>query len=268
MSDDHVVLPDEDATPDPAQAAAPTGEPTVVEQPAEPAGLVCTECGTQIEPNQQYCLACGAPTPFAVPLRARRSAPALIAASLLALGIGGASIIYAATNEDSDQTGSASVPTVNTQPTIATFPTFPTGTNPFPTGTLPTVPTLSTFTTATTFTTNTTFTTTRTVTVTRSSTTTPTTNYDDEDDWLYGDEARWTVVMRSYEDLIDAQNYCATLKSNNFACGIINSSFYSTLNPDYFVVFHGAYLTKAKADQELNRIKSTYPSAYVRKVEY
>lgn len=267
MSDDHVVLPDDDPTPGNAAQPAHGDQHAAGEPHPIPPGLVCSECGTHIEPNQQYCLACGAPTPFAVPLRARRTTPALIAASLLALGVGGASIIYAATNEDAQQTGQASVPTVNTAPTI---PTFPSGTNPFPTGsTFSTVPTFSTLTTGATVTQNNTFTTTYTVTVTRTTgtSTTSTTNYDEGDDWQYQNDTRWTIVMRSYEDLIDAQNYCATLKNNNFSCGIINSDLYTSLNPGYFVVFHRAYTTKALADAALAGIKSTYPSAYVRKVE-
>jgi hypothetical protein len=267
MSDDHVILPDEDPTPDDHSSVTPGDHQAAGEQHPIPPGLVCSECGTHIEPNQQYCLACGAPTPFAVPLRARRSAPALIAASLLALGVGGASIIYAATNEDTNTTAGVSVPTVNTVPTI---PTFPTGTNPFPTGsTFSTVPTFSTLTTGATITQNNTFTTTYTVTVTRTTgtSTTSTTDYNEDDDWPYENEVRWTIVMRSYEDLIDAQNYCATLKTNNFTCGILNSDFYSSLNPGYFVVFHKGYTTQASANTALAGIKSTYPSAYVRKIE-
>lgn len=266
MSDDHVILPDEDP-PSTAAGDGIEGADAPAAAAADPIGPVCSECGTHIEPNQQYCLACGAPTPFAVPLRGRRSTPALIAASLLALGIGGASIIYAATKDDTKQTGDVSVPTVNTLPTI---PTFPTGTNPFPTGsTINTVPTFSTPTVVTTYTQNNTVTTTYTVTVTRTTgtSTTPTTNYDESDDWPYQNETRWTIVMRSYEDVVDAKNYCATLKSNNFSCGILNSDFYGSLNPNYFVVFHKAYTTEAKAKTALAAVKTTYPSAYVRKIE-
>lgn len=266
MSDDHLTLPDEE----PTAAATPVSDELEVAQ----GGTACAECGGHIEPQQQYCLECGAPTPYAVPLRTRRSGPALIAASMLALGIGGASVIYAATKED--RGGSSSVASVATVPT--SFPTSTFGTNPFPTGTTSTLLTFPTTTfgePTTTFTPSTTqSTTTFTTTFSTTTSTMPTTDttgdptIDDQiDEWEYPDETRYTVVMRSYKKRADAEDYRDQLNDANVSAGVLISEYYASLKAGWFVVFHGAYLTQARANQELNRLKSRYPAAYVRKVE-
>lgn len=287
MSDDHVTLPDEDPT-EPSAGEGPTEvvdeHGAAVDPDAPPPPLTCAECGAHLEPEQQYCLECGAPTPSAVPLRARKNAAALVAASLLALGVGGGALIYALTTEEGG-TSVASVSVGGTTPT--TLP--PVTTNPFPTtGTTNPFPTDSTDffppTTATGFFPTTTGTTTNTTTSTDTfdetddtatddtsdtsltTDTTDTTDTDSSDDWTATTTA-YTVVLFSYRSRTDAEDKVDEVRDDGVTAGVIVSDNYSSLNAGYYVVFHGTYTTQALATAELNRIKSSYPNAYVRKVE-
>ncbi len=290
MSDEHVTLPDDEGEDAGADAAA-AGSPEAVPEPTrEAAPTNCSECGSPIEPDQQYCLECGAPTPFAVPLRKRGTAGWLVAASLLALGIGGGALIYALTSED----GGSTVASVSTGGTLSTLPPFSVSTNttpnPFPTGTFPstsTIPTVPTFTgftddTATDFTDDTstdTFTddTTTTTATTGSGTTattrstspttdTRTTTTDDgTDDWT-ATTTKWTIILRSFENRADAEDMIDTIQSNGGSAGLIVSDNYTSLNPGYYVVFRGVYDSKAAATAALPTVKKSYASAYVREV--
>jgi len=141
VSDEHVTLPDD--APDPTggfgDAPAAAAEPIVVHS--------CTECGTPIDDDQQYCLQCGAPTPAAVPLRRRGATAPVIAAALLALGVGGGALIYALTKEDDgDPVASGPTTTLETTAALPPFTTDPltVTTSPFPTDPFNTMTTDST----------------------------------------------------------------------------------------------------------------------------
>lgn len=293
MSDEHVTLPDDDGEDVGAEGtAADAGEsPEALPEPAADAPTSCAECGTPIEPDQQYCLECGAPTPYAVPLRKRGTAGWLVAASLLALGIGGGALIYALTSED----GGTTVASVSTGGTLSTLPPFSVSTNtlpnPFttttlpPTGTIPTVPTFTGFTDETdtetdftdetdtetdTFTDETTTTTPSTTSAT-TRTTTPTTDTstgttdDGDDDWT-ATTTKWTIILRSFETRADAEDLIDTIQNGAGSAGLIVSDNYTSLNPGYYVVFRGVYDTKAAATAALPAAKKSYPSAYVREI--
>ena len=272
MSDDHETLPDEPEEPEAASDAE--GAPA---EPGEPPQPGCLECGAPLEEGQPYCLECGAPTPAASTLRRRIGPAAVLAAGLLALGIGAGALAYASLKEDKT---TAQVPTtgIQTSTTLPTFSTtFPTtigtdvtGTSTlptFPTTTTPTSPTATTLPTTTftepttTFTQPTTTFTQPTVTTTPTTPTTPPSG----DTWPDG-VSGWTVILSSTRSQSEAAAFRTRVVATGRQAGLIESSLYATLEPDYWVVWTGNYASRTQAISQAATLRATYPGAYAARI--
>jgi cell division septation protein DedD len=294
MSDDHVTLPDDEphrpGDDDPVEGT-PDGAA------AEPVVPTCAECGHGLEEDQPYCLECGAPTPSAPKLRRRIGPAGILAIGLLALGVGAGALAYAiAKEDDTTAIGTATIPTISTStglPPIGTTPTFPTeptssvdvtgtttgGLPPFPTSTelptttfFPTSPTgVTTFTSPTTTattsppTTTSTTTTAPTTTSTTTTTTTPTTPVG-ADSWPDGTSG-WTVILASTTSQSDATAFRSRVQATGRSAGLIQSSLYATLEPEYWVVFSGVYTSRTQAISQAATLRRTYAGAYAQRIE-
>lgn len=86
-----------------------------------PPPVHCDACGIVLEPDQTYCLECGAPTPLAPRMRrrARRSALALTSA-VIVLGLGSGALASAGlTRGEVPATNASVVEQARTAPTTA-----------------------------------------------------------------------------------------------------------------------------------------------------
>lgn len=294
MSDDHVTLPDDE--PDQPTEVQPRPEPDVADQAAtapEPVVPVCGDCGALLDEDQPYCLECGAPTPAASTLRRRLGPTAILALGLAALGIGAGTLAYAIANED-EQT--ATVPTAITAPPtdLPTFPTTPTAPTistalpPFPSTVTPPVtipPTVSidptttippttggtttippTVSTAppTVSTSPTTTTPPRTTTTTPRTTTTspPSTG---ADTWPNGTSG-WTVIVASTSSQSDATALRNRLRSSGRSAGLLDTSQYSTLEPDLWAVYIGVHSSRSQALSQAAALRKSFPGAYAQRI--
>lgn len=76
-------------------------KPDVTPQSPTQAYLTCTECAQKVAPTQQYCLECGAPTRFAVPLRRISSGAGKGAvAGLMAIALAAGGLVGRAATRD------------------------------------------------------------------------------------------------------------------------------------------------------------------------
>lgn len=276
MSDDHVTLPDDD--PD-----RPDGDEPVA-GPPEPVPPTCAECGNPLEPGQPYCLECGAPTPDAPKLRRRIGPAGILAIGLVALGVGAGALAYAIAKDDETTALTTTVPTIPTSTGLPTFPTTTFGTAPTSSvdvtdtqPTFPTVPTTSTFPTTptgvTTFTTPT-FTTPTTTPTLTTPTTTPTftaptttpTTPSGADTWPDGTSG-WTVILASTTSRSDAAAFRNRVRGTGRSAGLIESSLYATLEPDYWVVYSGVYASRAQAVNQAATLRKAYAGAYAQRIE-
>jgi cell division septation protein DedD len=259
MSDEQVTLPDDGPEDEPDASPAEPPAP-----PPDPEAR-CAECDTPIAPDQQYCLECGAPTPGAPSIRRRVGPAVVLAVGLLAFGIGAGALAYAGLNDDDGDAGPAGttggIPTITTLPTlptttfvptdvttptgVTTFPTFPTV--PTDTGTVPTTPTDPT-----------------TPTTTPTTPTVPTTGAA-QDDWPGGDG--FTVILASTTSPDDAVAFRDRVQATGRSAGLIESSLYATLEPDFWVVYSGVYTTREQALSQAEALRRTYPGAYAARIE-
>lgn len=303
MSDDHETLPDEpNDQPTEIQEPVANGEGADASAP-EPVVPVCAECSTPLEEGQAYCLECGAPTPAAPGLRRRFGPAGILAVGLVALGIGAGTLAYALAKDDDDVAGGpTSVPTgLTALPSVGTtFPTDPTSsvdvtdlstptglpsvTDPgastpsFPPGTSSTDPGLTDTGTNTGLTgtdapvppTSTPGTSTPSETSTPSATDSPTPTdppaSSGEDTWPDG-VSGWTVILASTSSQSDAARFRDRVRSSGRAAGLIDSSQYSTLEPNLWVVFVGQYSSRSQAISQAASLRSTYPGAYAQRIE-
>ena len=297
--DDHVTLPDDE--PDQPTEVQPPRDGDDVEEaePSAPEPVVplCAECGAPLDDDQPYCLECGAPTPTAPKLRRRLGPAGILALGLAVLGIGAGTLAYALAKDDD---ATATVPTgITTSPTtfpsVGTFPTdpstsvdvtdpttatslppfgttntTPTGTAPFPDTSTLTPPTTSTIPPSTTFGTETIppATTAPPITTAPPATTrsTPTPTPSGADTWPDGTSG-WTVIVASTSSQSDATAFRNRIRSSGRAAGLIESSLYSTLEPDLWVVYIGVSSSRTQAISQASSLRGSYPGAYAQRIE-
>lgn len=293
MSDDQITLPDDEPErTDPPAEGAEAG--AAAQAPSEPQIPTCAECGNPLEEGQPYCLECGAPTPWAPKLRRGVGAAGILAIGLVALGIGAGALAYAIANEDEPTAGTSSVftPTTGSLPSIPSIPTFDTTPSVDQTDTFSTLPTISTSTfppptfgtdtfptgpdtnTGTTTTTPTTATgptittqppvTTQTQPPPSTSTTPPIGGGADE--WPDG-VSGWTVILASTSSQSDATAFRDRVRASGRAAGLIESSLYSSLQPDLWVVYSGRYSDRTTALNQAASLRGTYAGAYAQRIE-
>jgi hypothetical protein len=241
--------------PPPREAAPPP-------PPAEPGR--CPNCGAPHDVYQEYCLECGRRLPGAfVGGRYaeiwRRDSPvwlwAALAALLLVALISGAVVALAATDDEKNSEPATSIPVVSTSP--STTDTVGVVTQP-PTITI-NPPTTTTTPATTTFSTTTIGTTTFGTTTTGSNVTWP------------PNKDGYTVVLKSVptsNGRSHAEAAADRARANGLSqVGILNSSDFSSMNPDYYVTFTGIYDTESQANAALPNARSRgFPTAYVREV--
>ena len=232
-------------------------EPPPPPPPPEPGR--CPNCGAPHDVYQEYCLECGRRLPgaFAGGRYAevwRRDSPvwlwAALAALLLVALISGAVVALAATDDEKSSEPATSIPVVSTSP--STTDTVGVVTQP------PTI-TINPPTTTTTFSTTTIGTTTFGTTTTGSNVTWPLT------------KDGFTIVLKSVptsKGRSQAESAADKARTNGLSqVGILNSSDFSSLNPDYYVTFTGIYDTESQANAGLSNARSRgFPTAYVREV--
>jgi hypothetical protein len=236
--------PDEQPPPAPPTGGAEGGE--------------CPRCGTPYQPFQEYCLECGLRLPVTrglIPVLSsawrRRLAwypgdwiwPVLAALVIAALA---ATIAILATN-DNGSPGKTQAATNESVPVgTGTLPEPP---PPEPTGTLPvTTPTTPTQ---------------------PESPPPPPSTSGEVIEWPAGQNG-WTIVIVSTPQ--SAGRAAAVRAARNAInqglsdVGVLNSSEFSSLHPDFYVVFTGIYNSQQEARGNLDTARSSYPQAYVREI--
>jgi hypothetical protein len=227
----------------------------------------CPRCGEPHDEYQEYCLECGlrlVPLP-AVYVQSElwtRDSPVwlwLALAALLLVALVGALVAAAASKDDEPKgspvvtTGPGSTDTIGTLTGPATLTIGP----PPTTATTPTVTTIQPTTTL--------------GTTTVPTTTTTTTTTGTIISWPSGKDG-YTVVLKSTPTSrgrgpADAAAQQA-LNAGLPQVGVLDSSNYSSLRPNYYVTFTGVYNTLNEAEAALPRARSAgFPLAYVRQVQ-
>lgn len=218
----------------------------------------CAECDAPLDPDQRYCLECGAPTSRAPRLAAARSGAKILALALILLALGTGFLAVAVTRENhSSNTGGIGTSTTSTSTTETTGTGTQTGFETVTSGTTTSTPTTST-TSTTTSTTTTPITSTTTTSTPTTSTTAPTAS-----SWPPGTQA-WTVILASVKTQSSADRIAARASSDGFSAGVLYSSAYSTLSPGYWVVFSGQYASSADATAAATSARSDFPGANAR----
>lgn len=209
----------------------------------------CSECNAALDPDQRYCLECGAPTSRA-PRLATGNGARIVALALILLAVGTGALAVAVTRENhSSNTGGSGTSTTGTSTTATTgtqtgFETVTSGTSSIPSSSTPTssTPTSSTPTSST------------------PTTSTPTTSTPTASSWPAGTQA-WTVILASETSQADADNIAASATSDGLSAGVLYSSAVPTLSPGYWVVFSGQYATSAAAEAAAESARSDFPDA-------
>jgi hypothetical protein len=192
----------------------------------------CPRCGSDLTPDQEWCLNCGADvgSTFAPPPSWR--GPVALVAGLLAIAVialilalvelaGNAEQVTPETAAQPTPTPTAAAPTATSTPTPITIP--PATDNGSTTGT----PEVA--------------------------------------DWPAGKDA-WTVVLESSATQTAAHSRAKELAGQGVPVGILNSDGYSSIEPGRWVVFSGQYDTQRAAAQALKDVSSQVTGAYVRHI--
>ncbi|MEZ0284369.1 MAG: zinc ribbon domain-containing protein [Thermoleophilia bacterium] len=232
----------------------------------------CEVCGAELEPDQTYCLECGAPTPLAPRLRRGGRALALLAGAIVILGIGAGALAYAVASDDDGSSPAGSSATTATAPTGGATVVPPPLTGPLPPDTSVTSPTAPATTapgtgTATGFETVTGPTTTSPpATETQPTETEPPDSGGGSSDWPAGETA-WTAILSSVRSESDARAAKSRLASSGEPAGVLFSSDYPGLRPGYWVLFSGSYPSESAAEAQASALSGRFPGAYARRIE-
>ena len=241
----------------------PTAPPPRGDGPGTRGG-VCPRCGADYAPLQDYCLECGLRLPHvreAGGAGGQRLAfysgdwawPVLVAALVAALA---AATVIVGREVDDDEPRAILVgnDTPVAMPSVATQTTAATDTAP--TETTPTAPA----TTATT--------------ATQPAATTPTAPARPRGQLVAWPDGRsgWTIVISSVPKEGGRDAAVANARDAAVAgltdVGVIDSDLYSSLHPDYWVVFAGIYETQTEANRALSAARAAgYNEAYARPIE-
>jgi hypothetical protein len=209
-----------------------TETPTPAPQETAPAPRRCPRCGNELDPDQEWCLACGADLGTRIaPPPSWRGPIALVVALLViaAVAIVLALVELAGDAEQVTEQPAGQTPVATATPPPAATPTpdsftIPPATGGDNAGGTPEVA-----------------------------------------DWPDGKNA-WTVVLESSATQSAAQSRAGELASQGVPVGILNSDGYSSIEPGRYVVFSGQYDSKRAADQALQDVAGQVTGAYVRHI--
>lgn len=243
-------------TPPPPDAMVPPGPPE----------RRCPRCGTNLAPDQEWCLACGAAAGTEVVEARGWRVPIYLGGGLVALAILGVILAIAALSDREQQT--AGTPTPN--PTTG----VPPGSTPSPLPTSSPIPTPTATATEDPLATptedpNATPTEDPLATPTEDPNATPTEDPTTEPaaGGFTGNDGDWTVIIASETSESEANTVSEEATGKGHTTGVLNSDDYSSLNGGYWVVFSGAYATKSEAEDALGGIKADYSDAYIKRIQ-
>jgi sporulation related protein len=208
---------------------------TATETPApaapETAPRRCPRCGSELRPDQEWCLTCGADVGSTIAAPPSWRGPVALVIALLVIAAVAVILALVELAGDAEQVtpqqpGQAT-PTPAAQAPTAT-PTFDSTTIPPATGESPTgSPEIA--------------------------------------DWPEGKDA-WTIVLESSSTREAAQSRANELGSQGVPVGILDSDGYSSIEPSKWVVFSGQYDSKRAAGQALKDVSGQVTGAYVRHI--
>jgi SPOR domain len=207
---------------------------TATETPPTPseAQRRCPRCGSDLAPDQDWCLNCGADVGSTIAPPPSWRGPVALVGGLLAIAVialilalvelaGNAEQVTEQPAAQATPTPTAAAPAVTSTPTPITIP--PATDNGSTTGT----PEIA--------------------------------------DWPDGKDA-WTVVLESSATQTAAQSRAKELAGQGVPVGLLNSDGYSSIEPGRWVVFSGQYDTQRAARQALKDVSDEVTGAYVRHI--
>jgi septal ring-binding cell division protein DamX len=252
-----------------------------VETPQQaPADRQCPRCGSRLDPDQDWCLACGTAVRTQVAPSPRWRGPVAIVGAVLALAA--AAIVLALlelSNDDGapQEVAATPPPAATPTPPPQTTPTPPPAATPTPTpgatespGASPTEsPTVSPSPGATESPSPTTSPGTEEPSPTASPSpgASPTTEPGGTAAQWPSGESAWTVILQSTTSKSKAESKAQELSTGGTEAGVLRSDDFSSLRKGYWVVFSGQYDSQAEAQRALRSLKSKASSAYVRFVK-
>jgi SPOR domain len=187
----------------------------------------CPRCGSELTPQQEWCLQCGADVASTIAAPPSWRGPVVLVGALLAVAALALILALVELAGDAEQV-SQQAPTPTPAPTLTPAPT----TAPEST-TIPPATDDSTGSTA-----------------------------PEIADWPAGKEA-WTVVLESSATRAAAETRASELAQQGVPVGILDSNDYPSLQADRFVVFSGQYDTRRAADQAREGLSGQVAGAYV-----
>ena len=244
--------------PEPPDEQPPPPPPSV-----DAAGGECPRCGTPYDPFQEYCLECGLRLPVTrgvIPVLAtawRRRVPwypgdwiwPVLGALVIAALAGAITILV--TDEDGRAGTKAAVNETIPKTSSTNTGTFSTPTETGPTSSVPTTSVPSTS-------------------VPTEPAPPPPAAGGTLTEWPAGQEG-WTVVLVSIPQTAGrpaaVREARKAISAGLTDVGVLNSSDYPALHPDYWVVFSGVFTSEQEAESGLETAKGTYSAAYVRHVQ-
>jgi hypothetical protein len=192
----------------------------------------CPRCGSELTPQQDWCLTCGADVGSRIAGPPSWRGPVALVVGLLAIAAIALFLALVELAGNAEQVGpqSAATPTptpTTLQPTGTATPestTIPPATTEGGPGTTPEIA-----------------------------------------DWPAGKDA-WTVVLESDDTQQAAQQRANELASQGVPVGLLSSDDYSSLEPHKWVVFSGQYDTRRAASQALSDLSGQVAGGYVRHI--
>jgi septal ring-binding cell division protein DamX len=189
----------------------------------------CPRCGSELTPQQEWCLQCGADVSSTIAAPPSWRGPVALVGGLLLIALLALVLALVELAGDAEQVGQAPAPTATPAPTTTVVPTpesttIPPATDDGAAGTTPEIA-----------------------------------------DWPAGKDA-WTVVLEAASTREAAEARADELSQQGIAVGILESDQYPTLEPGKFVVFSGQYDSQRAADQALQDLSGQVEGAYVRHV--
>ena len=188
----------------------------------------CPRCGSNLTPQQEWCLQCGADVSSTIAAPPSWRGPVALVSGLLVIAL--AALVLALVELAGDAEQVAEQPAATPTPTTTVVPTPEQTTIPPATDD-------------------------------GSSSTTP-----EIADWPGGKDA-WTVVLEAAGTREAAEARANELAQQGVAVGILDSNQYPSLEPNKFVVFSGQYDSQRAADQALTDLSGQAEGAYVRHVQ-